>query len=1840
MGSFKRKAVVATDARPVKKVKAVDAAEEIAAKRSKNSTKPAKPARDNDNHDSEQRRPIPKSILQPEERAFPRGGASILTPIEQKQIKAQAEHDVLFEQQTGQELPRDDDGEELFEEHKVEEDTAHAKKKSRAKAKGDDSVKAAKLEGSAVHIQSLSYKTLTVGSTVLGRITTVTAQEIALAIPNNLTGFVPISSVSEILGGRIEKLVAAAKAGQAADSDEDNDDEHEDVDLKDMFHIGQWLRAVVTATSTERTDTSQSRRFIELTLDPRQVNRGLRSENVVINSMVQGSVRSIEDHGIVMDLGFSDTSTKGFISKKDLGTAYELEKIIEGQVMMCLVTGKGSNSQVVKLTPDAARFSVSVTADKKAPIVNEAPDIDSFLPGAAVTFLVTEVPPGGVAGKIMGMLDVTADLLHIPGSSKGLDLSKAYKIGLKISARITFAIPKDDGSRKLGVSLLKHLLVLPPAVSKLPTNASSKERSQAAELEQQRPNSSFVDDAAVTRAITERGLFLSLPSANGPTATAFAHISQVSDERIDSLSTTTGAYKLDSTHRVRVVSYNPLDNMYYVALKKSVLDQAFLRIEDVAVGTLVKGTVDRLVLGGIRGIVGTLVKLSDNVTGLIPDVHFSDVQLKNPELKFREGLPIFARVLSVDLEKKQLRLSLKKTLIEQDDAAERWTHYAGLEQGMESKGTIISLVPTGAVVQFYGNVRAYLPIAEMADTFVKSPEDHLRIGQTVNVRILSVDPDANQMKVSCKEDGKVDEAQQLSWDQSSAGQFVSGKVTEINNESITVDLKNGLKGSVRRGHLSDGAPSKADNTMKHIRMGQKLSELVILEKLERNKHLALSKKPSFVESAKAETLLCSLEHAKHGMKVCGSVRNITPGGIFLQFANGLVGMVHKGNIPPEMIEQRSFGLVKDQTVHAWIVTADEAQNRLTLSMREQKDAPPATAKQIVHTADLINPVDASISSTTDLTDGKITKARIVSIKGTQLNVRLADGVQGRVDVSEMFDTWEQIPNKKNPLHACKLEDVLDVKVLGKHDSRTHRFLPITHRQGVVSVFELSAKPSRIQNDSQDLLTMESVESGASYLAFVNNHKDDHIWVNLSPNVRGRISLIDLSEDVGSLQNLAKGFPIGSAIRVNVRHVDASTNRLNLSARTGDEKAMTLADISVGMILPARVTKSTERGLIVQLSESLAGQIPLFELSDDFALANPVQHVKNSIVRVSVLDIDKAHEKILLSLRHSKVLSSGLPVKDSQITSVSQLKPGDVVRGFVSRVVEKGIIVSLGAHVDAFVHMRNLSDGFLKDWRTTIEIDKLVKGRILTVDVDAVRIEMSLRESHTDPNYKAPITINELKEGMIVTGRVRKVENFGAFIDIDNTQPRLSGLCHKSEVAAKRVDDVTKLYSEGDLVKTKILKVDIEARKISLGLKASYFADQEEEEASDEDETLDAEGGVQIDGFDADPESDSDDTGMEGGVDIANVQDLDVEDPASEMDVDDSPPAQATSGLKTSGFNWAGDSFGDANGAVSDSEPEATSTKKRRHNKAEIKVDMTGDLDKYGPRSVSDFERQLLGQPNDSGLWIQYMAFQLQLSELQKARDIAERALRTIHIREGEEKANIWIAWLNLEVEHGDDESLEGVFKQACQLQDSLEMHGKLASIYIDSGKHSKADDIFARITANKSFRASPDVWLNYATFLIGTLNDPARARALLPRALQSVPINEHRLLTAKFAALEYHSANGDTERGRTIFEGLMSEWPKWSSGWDMWVDLERSRLTHFASEVSREDKTDAQNQVRQLYERMAKQKIKRRRAKFVFKRWLDFEEVEGDEKSADRVKALAKEFVEMLQARGEDDGEE
>jgi rRNA biogenesis protein RRP5 len=1464
---------------------------------------------------------------------------------------------------------------------------------------------------------------------ILGQVSSITAHDVAISLPNNLVGYVPLTSVSKVLDDKIEKLL-----NEEGDDEEDDSDD-EIFDLKEHFYIGQYLRTYVVSTGTEATEAGgRSKKRIELSIDPRQANTGLSKSDLVVNLAVQAAVVSVEDHGVVMDLGIEGSDLKGFMSSKEVDPRVEYSSIKEGSVFLCMVTGQNASGNVIKLS-SKLQSSASI---KHSHFLSAAPTINSFLPGVAAEILLTEVAPNGMAGKIMGMLDTVVDVVQSGADDGKLDLERKWKMGAKVKGRIVSTFPSSEPF-KIGFSMLDHVLKL-----------SSDSRGPGSSDEAPAVSAIVPEVTVVKMDSSGMGLYVQIGETKH---IGFVHISRLADGKVESISPESGAFKIGSTHEARVVGYNMIDNLYLLSFEQSVIEQPFLRLEDVNVGAIVKGKVEKLLIGA-TGMDGLIVSLADGITGLVPSMHFADTQLQFPEKKFRVGQKISARILSVNLDKRQIRLTLKKSLLNSESAI--WNDYKDIVAGAQAPGTIVNLQPHGAVVQFYGTVRGFLPVSEMSSAYIKDPAEHFRLGQVVNVHALSVDASQGRLAVSCKDPSTFTDKYGQAFEDIQPGLLVSGSVFEKSGDDLLLKLDDSdLVARLDIQHIIDGSPSKQSSTLSKIRVGQKLNELLVLDTHRAHRLIRVSSRASLKKAAKQGSMPSKFEDIQEGSTVTGFVRNITPAGLFVEFLGGLTGLVPKRLIEDANLAQPQFGVSKGSNITVRVHEVDTDLQRFILSQKaaESSSAASKKSKEPVQTNDaLANPVDEDVKTMSDLSFGRIVKCKVVSIKATQVNVQLADNIQGRIDVSEVFDNWEDLKDRKQPLRFFRAKQVLSARVLGVHDARNHKFLPISHRSGKYPVFELSLKPSFIKAANPEPLNMDQVKVGTSWMGFVNNVADDCLWINLSPNVRGRLRFMDASDDLSLLTDVEKNFPIGSALKVHVTAVNAEKGHLDLSARQGFDK-LSFGDISVGMILPGRVTKITEKQIIMQLGEALVGAVNLIDMADDYSKANPTVYHKNEVLRAYVLAVDQANKKISLSLRPSKVLSSSLPVQDREIVSMKEIKPNDVIRGFIKRIIDAGLFVAVGHDVTAYVRVSDLSDSYLKEWKDSFHADQLVKGRVTLVDLEQNKLQMSLKDSVLDPNFKAPITLRDLKVGQIVTGKVRKVEEFGAFIVIDRSA-NVSGLCHRSEMAEKRVEDARTLYDEGDAVKAKIVKIDSKAGKISFSLKASHFQDEADEESEDED-MEDGAGGVEL-GEDDSADEDDDDVSM-GGVEVEDESE-------EEEDSDEDEPMNGASkdgGLGAGGFNWSGNvQDEEAEAADSDSdEDEDQKKKKKKKSKPEIQVDRTGDLDANGPQTVADYERLLLGEPDSSLLWLQYMAFQLELGEVEKARTIAERALRTITMGQDSEKLNIWVALLNLENTYGNDDSLEEVFKRACQYNEPQDMYERMISINIQSGKNEVCDRV-------------------------------------------------------------------------------------------------------------------------------------------------------------------------------------
>ncbi|KAJ1761641.1 rRNA biogenesis protein rrp5, partial [Coemansia sp. RSA 1591] len=423
--------------------------------------------------------------------------------------------------------------------------------------------------------------------------------------------------------------------------------------------------------------------------------------------------------------------------------------------------------------------------------------------------------------------------------------------------------------------------------------------------------------------------------------------------------------------------------------------------------------------------------------------------------------------------------------------------------------------------------------------------------------------------------------------------------------------------------------------------------------------------------------------------------------------------------------------------------------------------------------------------------------------------------------------------------------------------------------------------------------------------------------------------------------------------------------------------------------------------------------------------------------------------------------------------------------------------------------------------------------------------------------------------------------------------------------------------------------------LGLGLKSSYFAEGSDDEDSDDeisdDEISDDEDTDNEESETA--ESNNDETGSDESDDEA-AESSDEESDASddEGDSEVNNLALAVSG----GFRWnegeddeAG-SQASASDADSDASDDETSSKAKKNNKRskmqKISQDVTADLAEQAPRAASDFERLVMGSPDSSFMWIQFMTHYLGQSEVEQAREIAERALKTITPREEQEKMNVWVAMLNLEHRFGTKDTLDEVLKRSLQFMNPKHVYLQMAKIYERADQIADAERMH-KIAISK-FSESCKVWVLFGLLLLK--NDKIdESRDLLARALRSLPKRKHVKAITQFGQMEFK--HGEPERGRTVFEGVLGTYPKRVDLWSVYLDIEISSATRQGLDAA-DPNGRCWEPTRKLFERVVSMKNSSKKMKFFFKKWLKFEKDHGTEATVEHVKQKAREYVNSLGA--------
>jgi small subunit ribosomal protein S1 len=163
-------------------------------------------------------------------------------------------------------------------------------------------------------------------------------------------------------------------------------------------------------------------------------------------------------------------------------------------------------------------------------------------------------------------------------------------------------------------------------------------------------------------------------------------------------------------------------------------------------------------------------------------------------------------------------------------------------------------------------------------------------------------------------------------------------------------------------------------------------------------------------------------------------------------------------------------------------------------------------------------------------------------------------------------------------------------------------------------------------------------------------------------------------------------------------------------------------------------------------------------------------------------------------------------------TIQRLQIGAIMNGVVKNITDYGAFIDLGG-IDGLLHITDMSYGRLNHPSEMFEVGATVEVKVLKFDPDTQRVSLGYKQIRPDPweeaEYKYPV-------GAIVRGKVVSIPDYGAFVELEDG---IEGLVHISEMTwNKRVKHPSKLVNVGDTIEAKVLGMDIENKRISLGMK--------------------------------------------------------------------------------------------------------------------------------------------------------------------------------------------------------------------------------------------------------------------------------------------------------------------------------------------------------------------------------------------------------------------------------------
>ena len=354
-------------------------------------------------------------------------------------------------------------------------------------------------------------------------------------------------------------------------------------------------------------------------------------------------------------------------------------------------------------------------------------------------------------------------------------------------------------------------------------------------------------------------------------------------------------------------------------------------------------------------------------------------------------------------------------------------------------------------------------------------------------------------------------------------------------------------------------------------------------------------------------------------------------------------------------------------------------------------------------------------------------------------------------------------------------------------------------------------------------TLTKLVAGNILKGVVKNITDYGAFVDLG-GIDGLLHITDMSW--GRISHPTEILDIGDEIDVAVLNFDPERERVSLGykQRMPDPWVGVSEKYPAGARIPGKVVSLTNYGAFVELEAGVEGLVHISEMSWRKRIQHPSKLLEvGDEVDVVILDVDEDSRRISLGMKQTE--------PNPWRVIADKYEEGDIITGRVRNLTDFGAFVEVGEGIDGLIHISDMS------WTERVEhpSEMLQKGEqveVAVLSVDAERQRLSLGLKQLGPNVWDNYA-EEHQQGEVVEGKVTKLTNFGAFLDLGGG---IEGLVHVSEISDQHIKDPADEFKVGDSLKVKILKIDTETKKISLsakGLEASADEGDPEPEAPEE-----------------------------------------------------------------------------------------------------------------------------------------------------------------------------------------------------------------------------------------------------------------------------------------------------------------------------------------------------------------------------------------------------------------------